>query len=120
MRCARGGSPPAFAATRSSLGCSSEPAGHVDAVAPPSWPGTSVIPSLASPTGAPPARHPVRPGEAPRKRPTTTVLPMPPELTIRAGHPDFLDLPWGISLQEWEVGNRVDLPKGVSRHEVRF
>lgn len=45
---------------------------------------------------------------------------MPPELTIRAGHPDFLDLPWDRSLQEWEVGNRVDLPKGISRHEVRF
>ncbi len=45
---------------------------------------------------------------------------MPPELTIRAGHPDFLDLPWDVSLQEWEVGHRVDLPKGISRHEVRF
>ena len=45
---------------------------------------------------------------------------MPPELTIRTGHPDFLDLPWDISLADWEVPNIVDLPKGISRHEVRF
>jgi hypothetical protein len=45
---------------------------------------------------------------------------MPAELTIRAGHPDFLDLPWDISLQEWNMDNRVELPKGISRHEVRF
>ena len=45
---------------------------------------------------------------------------MPPELTIRAGHPDFLDLPWDVSIHDWDAGNRVDLPKGISRHEVRF
>lgn len=45
---------------------------------------------------------------------------MAPELTIRAGHPDFLDLPWDVSLQDWTEGHRVRLPKGISRHEVRF
>jgi hypothetical protein len=45
---------------------------------------------------------------------------MAAELTIRAGHPDFLDLPWDVSLQDWELDNRIDLPKGISRHEVRF
>lgn len=45
---------------------------------------------------------------------------MPPELTIRTGHPDFLDLPWDTPLAEWEVDNIVELPKGISRHEVRF
>lgn len=45
---------------------------------------------------------------------------MPPELTIRTGHPDFLDLPWDISLADWQVRIIVDLPKGISRHEVRF
>lgn len=45
---------------------------------------------------------------------------MPPELTIRAGHPDFLDLPWEQSLAEWDIDNIVELPKGISRHEVRF
>lgn len=43
-----------------------------------------------------------------------------PELKIRAGHPDFLDLPWETSLVEWEVPWMVDFPKGISRHEVRF
>ena len=45
---------------------------------------------------------------------------MAPELTIRAGHPDFLDLPWDVSLQDWAEDHRVRLPKGISRHEVRF
>ena len=45
---------------------------------------------------------------------------MPPELTIRAGHPDFLELPWEVSLSDWEIDNFVELPKGISRHEVRF
>ena len=42
------------------------------------------------------------------------------ELTIRSGHPDFLDLPWDVSLRQWDRPNRVDLPMGISRHEVRF
>ena len=41
-------------------------------------------------------------------------------LTIRPGHPDFLDLPWEIPLAEWNLANFMDLPKGISRHEVRF
>ncbi len=45
---------------------------------------------------------------------------MAPEMTIRAGHPDFLDLPWDISLQEWDLEHRERLPKGISRHEVQF
>ena len=24
------------------------------------------------------------------------------------GHPDFLDLPWDVSLQEWDLENRVE------------
>lgn len=42
------------------------------------------------------------------------------EITIRAGNPDFLDLPWDESIATWEVDNMVTLPKGISRHEVRF
>lgn len=42
------------------------------------------------------------------------------ELTVRAGHPDFLDLPWNDSIVDWAVPNMVTLPKGISRHEVRF
>jgi hypothetical protein len=44
----------------------------------------------------------------------------PPSITIRAGHPDFLDLPWSRSLAVWDVPELVDLPKGISRHTVRF
>jgi hypothetical protein len=43
-----------------------------------------------------------------------------PHITIRAGHPDFLDLPWDRSLLEWAHPRRLDLPKGISRHEVQF
>jgi hypothetical protein len=41
-------------------------------------------------------------------------------LTIRPGHPDFLDLPWERSVVDWRVPNLLELPKGISRHEVRF
>ena len=47
--------------------------------------------------------------------------PVPrPRLTIRPGHPDFLDLPWERSLVKWDDPRLADLPKGISRHEVRF
>ncbi len=45
---------------------------------------------------------------------------MAPQITIRPGHPDFLDLPWDRRLGEWQIGNFLDLHKGISRHEVRF
>lgn len=41
-------------------------------------------------------------------------------LTVRPGHPDFLDLPWETPLVAWETPRLVDLPKGISRHPVRF
>ena len=41
-------------------------------------------------------------------------------LKVRAGHPDFLDLPWARSIVEWPDEHFVDLPRGPSRHEVRF
>jgi len=42
--------------------------------------------------------------------------------TIRRGHPGFLDLPWGVSLDDWKPGcPRVEeLPRGLSRHPVIF
>lgn len=43
-----------------------------------------------------------------------------PRLSIRAGHPDFLDLPWDRSLMSWDHRRRLELPKGISRHEVQF
>lgn len=41
-------------------------------------------------------------------------------LTIRPGHPDFLDLPWETPLATWQSPRLVDRPRGISRHEVRF
>lgn len=43
-----------------------------------------------------------------------------PSLTVRTGHPDFLDLDWSTSITDWTTARVVDLPKGISRHEVRF
>ncbi len=47
-----------------------------------------------------------------------------PQMTIflRAGHPDFLDLPWEYALAQWpQHSPRVaDLPRGLSRHAVVF
>lgn len=43
-----------------------------------------------------------------------------PHLTVRSGHPDFLDLPWDRPMTGWEHRRRIDLPKGISRHEVQF
>ena len=43
-----------------------------------------------------------------------------PSLTVRPGHPDFLDLPWRDSVVTWNSPRLLSLPKGISRHEVRF
>jgi hypothetical protein len=47
---------------------------------------------------------------------------LPVNISIRAGYPDFLDLPWGLPLQEWD-GNchrLEEAPHGLSRHPVLF
>ena len=44
----------------------------------------------------------------------------PPNLTVRPGHPDFLDLSWHIPISDWQHPDLLDLPKEISRHEVRF
>lgn len=41
-------------------------------------------------------------------------------VTIRPGHPDFLDLPWSTPLHEWSLTNTLDLPRGISRHPLLF
>jgi hypothetical protein len=50
-----------------------------------------------------------------------TSLP-PLNLTLRPGHPDFLDLPWGIPLKEWSqhCPRLEEVPRGLSRHPVEF
>lgn len=47
---------------------------------------------------------------------------MQPNFTItsRGGHPDFLDLPWGTALSDWEHPRLVKMAHGISRHVVRF
>jgi hypothetical protein len=56
--------------------------------------------------------------------PAAPGAPSPPRITarvtIRPGHPDFLELPWQRSLTTWESPRLITLPKGISRHEVRF
>ncbi len=41
-------------------------------------------------------------------------------LLTRGGHPDFLDLPWGQPLAEWDHPRLVQMAHGISRHIVRF
>ena len=42
------------------------------------------------------------------------------ELNLHPDHPDFLDLEWDRPLEDWDTERLIDLPKGISRHEVRF
>lgn len=42
------------------------------------------------------------------------------ELVVRAGHPDFLDLPWSEPLERWRSDRLVRMARGISRHIVRF
>ena len=43
-------------------------------------------------------------------------------LEISAARPDpaLLDLPWRIPLEEWPDDHLAALPRGISRHVVRF
>jgi len=43
-------------------------------------------------------------------------------ILVRPGHPDFLDLPFGIELAEWprSTPRSIELARGLSRHEVQF
>jgi hypothetical protein len=43
-----------------------------------------------------------------------------PTLSIRPGHPDFLDLDWDVSVEHWMGGRVVELPTGVHRHPIAF
>ena len=41
-------------------------------------------------------------------------------ITASVASPELLDLPWDIPLEEWPDENVAALPKGISRHTVRF
>ncbi|GAA3110981.1 DUF4032 domain-containing protein [Streptosporangium carneum] len=45
---------------------------------------------------------------------------MPLQLTGAPGDPDLLRLPWDVPLEEWPSHHLVALPRGISRHVVRF
>jgi Domain of unknown function (DUF4032)/Lipopolysaccharide kinase (Kdo/WaaP) family len=42
------------------------------------------------------------------------------QLQARTGHPDFLDLPWELPLEEWASERLVRVVRGIGRHVVRF
>ncbi|MDQ3784725.1 MAG: methylglyoxal synthase [Actinomycetota bacterium] len=41
-------------------------------------------------------------------------------IVAKTGHPDFLDLPWHLPLEEWQSDRLLEVPRGLSRHVVRF
>lgn len=43
-----------------------------------------------------------------------------PELHIRPGNPDFLDLPWDLPILDWHDPHLVEMPTGIHRHPVVF
>ncbi|MGV9303397.1 MULTISPECIES: DUF4032 domain-containing protein [unclassified Nonomuraea] len=45
---------------------------------------------------------------------------MPLQITGALGDPDLIRLPWELPLAEWPARHLVDLPRGISRHVVRF
>ncbi|EMY32989.1 hypothetical protein D477_017277 [Arthrobacter crystallopoietes BAB-32] len=44
----------------------------------------------------------------------------PLSITSASVDEDLLELPWHIALEEWPVQNLAALPRGISRHVVRF
>jgi hypothetical protein len=42
------------------------------------------------------------------------------EITAARPDPALLDLPWAVPLDEWPEANLAALPRGISRHVVRF
>ncbi len=45
---------------------------------------------------------------------------MPLRATASAAEPDLLFLPWATALEDWPAADIVALPRGISRHTVRF
>src|SRR5664279_2576167 len=42
------------------------------------------------------------------------------EITAARPDPALLDLPWGVPLEDWPDKHLAALPRGLSRHVVRF
>ncbi|MEU8246031.1 DUF4032 domain-containing protein [Nonomuraea sp. NPDC048916] len=45
---------------------------------------------------------------------------MPLQITGTLSDPDLIGLPWDVPLADWPERHLVDLPRGISRHVVRF
>jgi hypothetical protein len=45
---------------------------------------------------------------------------VPLQITGAPSDPDLIRLPWDVPLEEWPVHHLVTLPRGISRHVVRF
>jgi hypothetical protein len=45
---------------------------------------------------------------------------VPLELTAARPDPALLDLPWSVPLEDWPADRLAALPRGISRHTVRF
>ncbi|MCK0110807.1 DUF4032 domain-containing protein [Ornithinimicrobium sp. F0845] len=45
---------------------------------------------------------------------------MPLQITAARPDPAILDLPWAVSLEDWPEHHLAALPRGISRHVVRF
>lgn len=45
---------------------------------------------------------------------------MPLQLTGAPSDPDLIRLPWDVPLEDWPEHHLVSLPRGISRHVVRF
>ncbi|MGI5155212.1 DUF4032 domain-containing protein [Microbispora sp. CA-102843] len=45
---------------------------------------------------------------------------MPLQITGAPSDPDLIRLPWDVPLEQWPVHHLVTLPRGISRHVVRF
>lgn len=63
------------------------------------------------------ARRRTTPGFCPLTRDNRTV---PLQITASRPDPALLDLPWGTPLEDWEGPYLAHLPRGISRHVVRF
>ncbi len=50
------------------------------------------------------------------------MIKYPVSISLRSGHPDFLDLPWDLPLTCWEGActRLEEVPRGLSRHPVVF
>ena len=62
-----------------------------------------------------------QPGTTPRDHTDASQAPLGSlHITAASMDPALLDLPWSIPLEDWPKENLAALPRGISRHVVRF